>query len=120
MTTGMKRQSPRHSTTRGKECRAALAMQPMNAMRFRVDPRDVPAALAARRLGLTRHEFEEELMQLIQRGFPNPDPTTGHFDLKAIEKWMDRRSGLDGTSQPTALDAAAVVGDRIADMMRGS
>lgn len=89
-------------------------------MRFRVDPRDVPAASAARRLGVALPAFEESLPDLIARGFPSPDPTTGNFDLKAIDAWMDRRSGLGPLASPVARDAAAVVGDRIAEMRRGA
>lgn len=75
--------------------------------RFRVDPRDVPATAAARRLGLTAPEFNAKLLALYTRGFPRPDPTTGRFDLKAIDEWMDNRhkppslhSLLGGHSRP--------------------
>ena len=77
------------------------------AVRFRIDPRDVPPAKAARLLGLTLPAFEVALPRLRGRGFPLPDPDTGHFDLKAIEAWMDRRSGLAMAAE--AQDAA--VGD---------
>jgi hypothetical protein len=64
------------------------------AIRFRVDPRDVPRAKAARRLGLTEAEFASLESRLNQRGFPEPDPDTGLYDMKAIEAWMDVRSAL--------------------------
>jgi hypothetical protein len=45
-------------------------------MRFRIEPRDVPLEVAARRLGKTRGELEAVLPDLLARGFPQPDPTT--------------------------------------------
>jgi len=61
------------------------------SVRFPVEPRDVPASKAARRLHLTLREFEEVRDQLYARGFPRPDPTTGNFDLVEIDRWMDGR-----------------------------
>jgi hypothetical protein len=52
-------------------------------MRFRVEPRDVPPDMAARRLGQTLAEFEVVLPNLLARGFPEPDRDTGNFDLDA-------------------------------------
>ena len=64
------------------------------AVRFPVDPRDVPLPKAARRLGMTEADFVGLRDRLFARGFPRPDPDTGHYDLKAIDAWMDSRSGL--------------------------
>ncbi|WP_237480771.1 hypothetical protein [Lichenibacterium dinghuense] len=75
------------------------------AVRFRVDPRDVPPVKAARLLGLTLPSFEDVLPRLRERGFPVPDPDTGHFDVKAIEDWMDRRSGLAKVVEARDADA---------------
>jgi hypothetical protein len=52
-------------------------------MRFRIEPRDVPLEVAARRLGKTRAELEAMLPDLLARGFPQADPITGNFDLAA-------------------------------------
>jgi hypothetical protein len=60
-------------------------------IRFRVDPRDVPLEKAARRLHLSTTEFRINLPALLARGFPRPDPTTGMFDLAAIDQWMTAR-----------------------------
>jgi hypothetical protein len=60
-------------------------------MRFRVEPGDVPAEAAARRLGLTPAQFEEKLPALLQRGFPAPDETTGNYCLEAVDRWRFRR-----------------------------
>jgi hypothetical protein len=65
-----------------------------SAIRYRVDPRDVPPAKAARRLHLTVAEFNRLKDDLFARGFPRPDPTTGNYDLKAIGAWQDARSSL--------------------------
>lgn len=82
------------------------------AIRFQVEPRDVPPVKAARRLHLTLEEFEERLVRLRARGFPAADPDTGNFDLKAIDDWMDRRSGLS-TEPPAAKDAGADFNKRL-------
>lgn len=89
------------------------------SIRFKVEPRDVPDAVAARRLGIELVEFTTRLPALLARGFPYPDPTTGNFDLRAIDTWMDRRSGIGGTSLPSARHAASVVTERLAGLSRG-
>jgi hypothetical protein len=87
------------------------------SIRHRVDPRDVPAEKAARRLGLTSTAFAELSDLLFARGFPRPDPTTGLYDLKAIEDWMDRRSNL--TPSQVARDASEVFRTRLGAMRDG-
>lgn len=64
------------------------------SVRFRVDPRMVPASKAARRLGLTLSEFSAKLPALEGSGLPRANPITGFYDLKAMDLWMDRASGL--------------------------
>ena len=87
-------------------------------MRFRVEPRDVPAEYAAKRLGLALADFSAALPNLVLRGVPRPDPDTGNFDLDAIDAWRKlRHPHLFGlTPQPAARDAANVVGERLARM----
>lgn len=81
------------------------------SVRFPVDPGDVPASKAARRMGLTEAEFLAKLPELFRRGFPRPDETTGMFDLEAIDAWRRSRNphlfGLSGalTGPAAALDA---------------
>ena len=86
--------------------------------RFRVDPRDVPAEKAARRLGMTLRAFEGVLPNLIERGFPAPDPDTGNFDLQAVDRWCDaRHPHLFAAAVPMgARDAGSVVQGRLAAM----
>lgn len=81
------------------------------SVRFQVDPRDIPPAKAARRLHLTLAEFESKLPALLRRGFPRPDPTTGMYDLKAIDAWMDKRSEM--TPVGGARDASEVFHERL-------
>jgi hypothetical protein len=69
-------------------------------IRHKVEPRDVPASKAARRLHLTLEEFRAKLPDLAKRGFPLPDPTTGMFFLPAIDKWMEDRHGLTSNREP--------------------
>ena len=86
-------------------------------MRFRVDPRDIPAEMAARRLGVTLHAFREKLDNLIARGFPQPDRDTGNFDLLAIDRWCDSRNAhLFGDVVMQARDASSVAAGQIAAM----
>jgi hypothetical protein len=87
-------------------------------MRFRVEPRDVPREVAARRLGKSLSEFEQVLPNLIARGFPPPDPDTGNFDLAAMDRWCNARYPhlFGGGAAMQARDASTVVQDRIAQM----
>jgi hypothetical protein len=79
-----------------------------------VEPRLVPAAKAARRLHLTEVEFMTKRSALSAVGFPQPCPITGHFDLKAIDAWLDRRAGLSHGALGAARHAADVVAARLA------
>lgn len=68
-------------------------------MRLKLPPGgDVPPVLAARRLGLSLAQFEAALPELQQRSppFPAADPTTGNFDLDAIDRWNGRKRPLVG------------------------
>jgi hypothetical protein len=92
----------------------------MTDLRFKVPPGgDVPPIVAARRLGLSLTQFEDALADLQKRDppFPPADPTTGNFDLDAIDAWRRARyPHLFLTSPQTARDARSVVRDR----MRGT
>jgi hypothetical protein len=90
-------------------------------IRFAIQPRDVPAEKAARRLYLTLPQFQALLPELQARGFPHPDPTTGMFDMKAVDLWMDRRSGLLGNAEaePQARNAAEVFEARARKLLDG-
>jgi hypothetical protein len=90
-------------------------------MRIRIEARDIDSELAARRLGLTRSEFDEVLPALLQRGFPQPDPTTGKFDLDAIDEWRRQRHprlyGL--TASPVARDGRTLIQERLQGLKNG-
>jgi hypothetical protein len=88
------------------------------SVRYRVEPRDVPREIAARRLGKSITEFDRALPNLAARGFPAADPDTGNFDLVAIDRWCDARHPhlFGGSATMQARDASAVVQDRIAQM----
>jgi hypothetical protein len=86
-------------------------------MRFRIEPGDVPAEMAARRLGLTWRQFEKKLPELLARGFPAPDKTTANFDLSAIDIWRKRRfphlfplTSVDGPKQDRETARARIAG----------
>lgn len=65
-------------------------------MRFRIEPRDVPAETAARRVGVSLAHFNAALPNLIARSFPGPDPDAGNFDLFAVAR--DRIASMRGGS----------------------
>jgi hypothetical protein len=89
-------------------------------MRFRIEPRDVPPEAAARRLGKTFAEFDAALPDLVARGFPQADPTTGNFGLAAI-RWCDARHPhlFGGAAAMQARDAKDVVQNRLAKLKAG-
>jgi hypothetical protein len=93
-------------------------------IRCRVDPGDVPPEKAARRMGLRLAEFEQKLPELLARGFPPPDPTTGMFDLDAINQWRAARHcrggsapGLTAESKPR--NAEEVFRERARRLLHG-
>lgn len=96
--------------------RAANDNRPNAAsIRFVVDPRLVPAAKAARRLHLTTIEFEAKRTALHGYGFPLPCPVTGHFDLVAMDAWLDCMHGVaGGTTISQPADVASTVSARLA------
>jgi hypothetical protein len=84
-------------------------------IRHKVAPRDVPISQAARKLHLTVAEFRAKLPELYKRQFPRPDPTTGMFDLVAIDAWQDARNPqvFSGAGNGP-LDARTVAEERLA------
>ncbi|TPK18039.1 hypothetical protein [Mesorhizobium sp. B2-5-7] len=86
------------------------------AVRFVVNPRLVPLAKAARRLHLTPAEFEAKLTAFHRHGFPLPRPLTGHYDLVAMDVWLDRMHGVSyDENRPTCpTGAASLVDARLA------
>jgi hypothetical protein len=62
-------------------------------LRFKLPPGgDVPPVTAARRMGLSLDAFRDALPELVARGFPQADETTGNFDLDAIDTWRRTRN----------------------------
>lgn len=86
-----------------------------SGIRFPVEPRLVPPQKAARRLHLTETDFTGKLAALQRIGFPAACPVTGHYDLQAIDAWLDRRAGL-GAAAGVALDARDVFEERLANL----
>lgn len=88
------------------------------ALRFNVEPRDVPPEKAARRLGLTLERFEGLLPQLLRRGFPPSDPDTGNYDLDAIDAWRSSRHRRYLQSVSPSDQSGGLVAARL-EAMRG-
>jgi hypothetical protein len=83
--------------------------------RFQVIPGDVPTRIVARRMGLLESEFVQYQPSLEARGFPKPDPTTGLYDIDAVDEWRRRRNPeLFMISTEIARDGRAIVKDRLA------
>lgn len=87
----------------------------MARYRFNIQPGDVPAHAAARRLGISEADFKRLLPSLIARGFPAPDETTGNFDIEAIDQWRKRRNpALFLDDNLKVRQSRAVIEDRFA------
>lgn len=95
------------------------------SMRYKLAPGtgDCPPIAAARALWLTLEAFEEMLPELVLRGFPAADPTTGNFDMDAINAWRKSRYphlfAANLTPVPTARNASDVVRARLAGVRGG-
>lgn len=59
-----------------------------------VPNRGMAAVETAYYLGLSQGRFAELLAALQAEGFPTADPTTGRYDRRAVDLWLDRRAGL--------------------------
>lgn len=86
------------------------------------DRGDVPAAVAAQRLGMTLPDFEVRRLELERRGFPEADPTTGRYCIEAVDRWRLRRFPRlfpELTASHAAVDARIVIEDRLRAMESG-
>jgi hypothetical protein len=80
------------------------------------DRGDVPLAVVAARLGLSVSDFEARRAALFERGFPEPDRTTGLFCIEAVDRWRLRRHPRlfpELTTPPAAAHAEAVFNERL-------
>jgi hypothetical protein len=80
------------------------------------DKGDVPAAVVAARLGLSIGDFDTRRAALTERGFPDPDPTTGLWCMEAVDRWRLRRHSQlfpELRNDPIAVDAATVFDGRL-------
>lgn len=88
------------------------------AIRFKVDPGDVPPEKAARRLGLELERFEATLPRLLSRGFPPSDPDTGNYDLDAIDEWRHKRHRRDLPTEHGSQQNSGLVKSRLERMRK--
>jgi hypothetical protein len=80
------------------------------------DRGDVPRSAVAQRLGMTLPEFEACRSELEQRGFPEPDPTTGRYCIEAVDRWRLRRFPQlfpELTASLAAVHADTIFEDRL-------
>ena len=83
------------------------------------DRGDVPPTAAAQRLGMSLPDFEARRSELEDRGFPEPDPTTGRYCIEAVDRWRLRRFPRlfpELTASPASVDARTVIDDRLRAM----
>jgi hypothetical protein len=59
-----------------------------------IEPRGWTVAQVAARLGVSASWFSEHREDLYINGFPRPDALTNRTDSRAVERWLDMRSGL--------------------------
>ncbi len=71
--------------------------------KFNLPPRGLIDHETAGYIGLGPSEYSRMLPQLEAEGFPKLDPITGRRDRKAVDAWMDARSGLAGESYDGGL-----------------
>jgi hypothetical protein len=77
---------------------------------------DVPEWVVAQLLGLNVPDFHARRAELRDRGFPEPDHTTGLYCIEAVDRWRLRRHAAlfpELTTASTAAHAEAVFGDRL-------
>jgi hypothetical protein len=77
---------------------------------------DVPEGTVAQLLGVSLADFEARRADLRDRGFPEPDPTTGLYCVEAVDRWRLRRHPLlfpELTTSPAAAHAGAVFDQRL-------
>jgi hypothetical protein len=80
------------------------------------DKGDVAASAVADLLGLSLADFNSRETALRERGFPEPDPTTGLYCIEAVDRWRLRRHPRlfpELTSAPAAAHAETVFGERL-------
>jgi hypothetical protein len=87
-----------------------------NGVRYVVEPRLVPMTKAARRLHLTLAEFKAHLPALRRDGFPTACAITGHFDLKAIDAWLDKRAGVVEPNEISDDEAERIFQEALANI----
>lgn len=76
------------------------------SIRFPIEPRMIPAAKVARRLGVPEREFLEKVPALIAAGFPRADAVLGTYCLEAVDRWIDERAGLLRSDDPVSAQSA--------------
>jgi len=88
--------------------------------RKRLDDVFPPRVLSEREtayyLGRSESSFHTLKVALERQGFPLIDPLTGGRDLRAIDAWLDRRSGLD---EMRTSDVSDLIRKRLAGMKNG-
>ncbi|GBU17265.1 MAG: hypothetical protein COT28_03515 [Methylobacterium sp. CG08_land_8_20_14_0_20_71_15] len=86
------------------------------------DVGDVPASKVAARMGFaSARDFAAALPGLVARGFPMPDPTTGHYCIEAVDSWRRRRHPdlFPELTASGAVSDAGLMRQRLAERRRG-
>jgi transcriptional regulator with XRE-family HTH domain len=91
--------------------------------KFMPEPRGWTQEQVATRLGVSLSWFSENRETLYSAGLPRADKLTGRTDSKAVERWMDLRSGLIDQLAGAAPDfdpVLARVRERFGGQTRGN
>jgi ABC-type glycerol-3-phosphate transport system substrate-binding protein len=77
--------------------------------------------IAARRLGISVNDFKERIDAFEKAGFPSPDPVTGHYDIEAIDRYIEARNPklFGKPDDGGAITDPSVIKQRIAQMSAG-
>ncbi|MBP2290767.1 hypothetical protein [Azospirillum rugosum] len=78
--------------------------------KFTFTPRLMTALDVATYLNRSEQWFAMKRPQMEEAGFPRPDPLLGLYDQRAIDLWLDRRSGL-ATASPANDSAPRAAND---------
>lgn len=63
-----------------------------------IEPRIFTTARLCFYLGRSESWFAEHRVKMEAAGFPMPDPIIGGWDRRAVDHWLDERSGMASTS----------------------
>ena len=83
-------------------------------------PRVLSERESAYYIGRSEFSFHSRRAALESQGFPRIDPLTGGRDLRAIDAWLDRRSGLREPRDAQISDVSNLIRRRLTGIKNGT